>query len=205
MGFVLSLLGLFIANLINHQEREEFLLLLGRPDAALQLVASLQIETSNLRRRHVYILRTGQIIVMRTAQEAEAFGQDFQHAVGNEYATVLGVFAQDLEDHLMLAHGAEILDLHFLGHRVQLGDVLLLQVTDIDLLAVGFLQRGEILAVFLHVGRQTFGKIRGMGALAATALLRSTLIRLIIGGFGHNTAQLMHPAPTDWRPVFLWD
>ena len=52
------------------------------------------------------------------------------------------MFAKDLEDHFMLTHGTEILDLHFLGHSVQLGDVLLLQVTDIDLLAVGFLQSG---------------------------------------------------------------
>ena len=102
----------------------------------------------------------------------------------------------------MLAHGAEILDLHFLGHRVQLGDVLLLQVTDIDLLAVGFLQRGQVLAVFLHVGRQTFWEVGGIGAFTAAALLRPPLIGLIICGFGHDPSPLTHPAPMGWRPIF---
>ena len=74
MSFVLGLLRLFIANLIDHQEREEFLLLLGRPDASLQLVASLQIKPPDLRRRHVHILWARQVIIMRAAQEAKALG-----------------------------------------------------------------------------------------------------------------------------------
>ena len=102
----------------------------------------------------------------------------------------------------MLAHGAEILDLHILGHRVQFGDVFILQVTDIDLLAIGFLQRGKVLAVFLHVGRQTFWEVGVIGTLAAATLLRPPLIGLIICGFGHDPSPLTHPAPTGWRPVF---
>ena len=74
MGFVLSLLGLFIADLIDHQKRKEFFFLLRRPDAALQLVAGLQIKPPDLRGRHVHILRARQIIVMRAAQKAKALG-----------------------------------------------------------------------------------------------------------------------------------
>ena len=83
------------------------------------------------------------------------------------------MFAQDLKNDLMLAHGAEVFHAHILGHGVELGDILLLQVANIDGLAICFLERGEVLAVFLHVSGQPVGHVAAAAFASATAFLRA--------------------------------
>ena len=47
----------------------------------------------------------GQVAVLGRAQEAEAVGQDLEHALGEDQAFLLRLGAQDLEDQLLLLHG----------------------------------------------------------------------------------------------------
>ena len=79
-------------------------------------IAGLQVKPADLRRRNVNVLRAGQIIETVRAQKAKAFRQNFQHAFGKQHAGALGVFLQDVEDDLVLAHGAEIFHAQFPGH-----------------------------------------------------------------------------------------
>ena len=116
----LALSGSSLVHGLDFEQGEEAFLVLGRADLAGDQVAGLQVEAADLRRRDVNVLRAGQVIEAVRAQEAEAFGQNFQHAFGEQDAGALGVFLQDVENHLVLAHGAEVLDAQFAGHVVQL-------------------------------------------------------------------------------------
>ncbi len=95
-------------------------------------IAGLQIEPADLRRRNVDVLRARQVIETLRAQEAEAFRQNFQHALGEQHAAAFGVLLQDVENHLVLAHRAEIFDAQVLGHVVQLGHGHRLQLGDVQ-------------------------------------------------------------------------
>ena len=59
----------------------------------------------------------GQVVVLGRAQEAEAVGQDLEHALGEDQALLLGLGPQDLEDQLLLLHRGGARDLERLRHR----------------------------------------------------------------------------------------
>jgi hypothetical protein len=61
------------------------------------------------------------------AQEAEAVGQAFEDAFGEDQAVLLGLRAEDLEDQLLLAHAGWSRGCQFLGDFRQVGDVLVFQ------------------------------------------------------------------------------
>ena len=67
--------------LINLQQGEEAFLVLRLADFALHQVAGAQGEAPDLRRRHVDVLGARQVVVVGRPQEAEAVGQDLQHAL----------------------------------------------------------------------------------------------------------------------------
>ena len=121
MGLVLGLVGVFGVHGLDLEQGEEAFLVLGRTDLAGDQVAGLEVEAADLRRGDVNVLRAGQVIEAAGAEEAEAFGEHFQDAFGEQHAGALGVLLEDLENHLVLAHRAEILDAHFLGHVVEVG------------------------------------------------------------------------------------
>ena len=66
----------------------------------------LQVEVADLRGRDVDVVGAGQIVVVGRAQEAEAVGQDFQHAFGEDVAFFFALGLQDLEDQVLLAEAA---------------------------------------------------------------------------------------------------
>ena len=57
--------------------------------------------------------------------------EHFEDALRKKYTTAFGILLEDVENHLVLAHGAEVLDAHVArdaiqighGHRLQFGDV----------------------------------------------------------------------------------
>src|SRR6266542_2203053 len=54
-----------------------------------------------------------------------------------------GILLQDLKDHFVLLHGAEVFDAHLLGHLVQFGHGHRLQLTDVDGLRRGQVRGGR--------------------------------------------------------------
>ena len=92
-------------------QREIALAFLGRADLPGDGVARVQIELADLRRRDVDVVRPGQVVVVGGAEEAEAVGEHFQDALGEDEAGLGGAGAQDLEDQLLLAHAGGAGDL----------------------------------------------------------------------------------------------
>ena len=140
MRFFLRLVRVFAVHALDLEQREKFFLFLGRPDLAGDEVAGLQIEPADLRRRNVNVLRAGQVIEALRPQEAEAFRQHFEHALGKQHARALGVFLEDVENDLVLAHRAEIFHAQLLGHVVQLAHLHRLQFGDVE-------RRGDFVAL----------------------------------------------------------
>ena len=79
----------------------------------------------------------GQVVVVGGAQEAEAVGQDLEHALAVDEAVLLGLRLQDGEDQLLLAHVRGALDAEALGDLRQLADLLLLQHLEVQALIAG--------------------------------------------------------------------
>ncbi len=108
----------------------------------------------------------------------------------------------------MLTHGAKVFHLHLLSHVVELGDILFLEISNVDLLAIRVLQCGKILTVFLHISRKTGRKIAAAFATTSTALLRPAL-GIVICRSRHGlyeVNQTINPAPENWHPASIqWD
>src|SRR6185437_11689548 len=160
--FVLGSFRRIAVDVVHLQQREIALAFLRMPHAPGDVVAGAQVEAADLRRRHVDVVGSGKVGLVVRAQEAEAVLQDFQHALGPDAAAGLGVRAQDVEDHVLLAGARDaFLDAEFLGHLQQLHRVLLFQLGEVDqafrIARVGF--------VAGDVGRQAIG----IGTLAVAA------------------------------------
>ena len=129
---VLRLLRILCIDRFHLEQREETLLLLRRTNLASDQIAGLKIEATNLRWGDVNILRAGQVIEALRTKEPESFRKNFKDAFRKQDATALRVLLQNVEDDLMLAHGAEILDGHVFGHLIQLRHRHRLQLRDVD-------------------------------------------------------------------------
>ena len=112
---VAGFLGRLEVDGIDFDQREVALAFLGRADLAADGVAGAQIETADLAGRHVDIVGAGQVVVLGSAQEAEAVGQAFQHAFAEDEAALFGLGLQDLEDQLLLAQAGGAGDVHSLA------------------------------------------------------------------------------------------
>ncbi|KAJ0343683.1 hypothetical protein COL154_014070, partial [Colletotrichum chrysophilum] len=120
-------------DVVDLQQREIAFALLRMTHAAGEVVAGAQVEAADLGWRHVDVVGTGEVGLVGRAQEAEAVLQDFQHAFGPDAAAGLGVGAQDVEDHVLLAGARDaFLDAQFLGQLQQLHRVLLLELGEVD-------------------------------------------------------------------------
>ena len=78
----------------------------------------------------------------------------------------------------MLAHGAKIFHLHLFGQGVQLGNILFLQITNVNLLAIGLLKRCKVFTMLLYISRQSGWNITT--TLTATATLVRTTLGILI-------------------------
>ena len=127
--FVAREVGRLEVDGVDFDEREVTLVGFGGSDLAADGVAGAQIELADLRGRDIDVIGTREVAVLGSAKEAEAFGQDFEHAFREDEAEFLGLGAQDLEDQFLLLHierarnlevfgnGGEIADRHFLELR----------------------------------------------------------------------------------------
>ena len=88
---------------VDFDQREIALAFLRRPDLAGDGVAGAQIETANLRGRDVNVIGTWQIVVFGCAQKAEAIGQAFENAFGEDQTALFGLRLEDFEDEFLLA------------------------------------------------------------------------------------------------------
>ena len=129
---VARLIGRFEVDRLDLDQREVALAFLRRPDLAGHGVAGLQIELADLRRRHVDVVGAGQVVVVGRAEEAEAVGQHFEDALGEDEAALLGLRLEDLEDQLLLAHAGGAGDVEVLGDLGELLDALVFQLGDVQ-------------------------------------------------------------------------
>src|SRR5699024_1744417 len=106
---------------------------LGRTDAAGDVVAGAQIEAADLGRRNVDVVGTGEIRLVRAAQEAEAVLQDLEHAFAVDAAAGSRVRLQDQEHDVLFARaGDAFLNAEAFGEREQLDRALALEFVEID-------------------------------------------------------------------------
>jgi hypothetical protein len=105
---VARFLGRLEVDGVDFDEREVALAFLGRADLAGDGVAGAQIEAADLRGRDVDVVGAGQVVVLGRAQEAEAVGQAFEHAFGEDQAALFGLRLQDLEDQFLLAQAGGV-------------------------------------------------------------------------------------------------
>ena len=126
-----------------------------------------QAEASDLAGADVDVVGTGQVAVLRAAEEAEAVREDLQHAFAVHQAVLADAGAEDLEDQVLLFESDEVLDVFLLGDLVQGLDVHLLEVLDVELatldllvLGVGFgVEGADVFAGRVGVARGGGGRL----------------------------------------------
>ena len=115
---LLALDGLEEVDLVDLQQREVALAVLGLADLAGHHVAGAQVEAADLRRRDVDVVGPRREGEVGAAEEAEAVGQDLEDALGLDGRVGL-LRLQDVEDQLLLAQRARGFDVELLR---QLGE-----------------------------------------------------------------------------------
>ena len=108
---------------LDLDQGEVFFALVRRTHLAADGVAGLEVELADLRGRDVDVVRAGQVVVVRRAQEAVAVGQDFQHALGEDVPLFFALGLQDLEDQVLLAQAAGAGEIERPSNAGQLGNV----------------------------------------------------------------------------------
>ena len=136
---VLALLGRQAVDLVDLDQREVALAVLGHPHFAFDHVAGVQVEAADLAGREVDVVGAGHVAGFGRAQEAEAVGQDLEHAVAEDLLAALGALLHDREHQLLLAHAGDVLDLQLFAHLDEFGDVERLEFGQMH----GFNQGGE--------------------------------------------------------------
>ena len=161
-------LGLLVVDRLDLQQREVALAFLRRADLTGHDVAGAQIEAADLARGDVDVVGTRQVVVVGSAEEPEAVGQDLQHALAVDEAALFGLRAEDREDQLLLAHRRCALDVEVLGDLRELADLLRLQRLQVE--AVVAVDRQLLIR---ELGR--FRRRRDGGLGRAVALATPTL------------------------------
>src|SRR5208337_4587206 len=105
-NLVARLLGRLEVDGFDLDEREILLALMGRAHVAADRITGLEIELANLRGRHVNVVRSGQIVVVRGTEEAVAVGEDFKDAFSEDVAFLFALRLEDLENEILLAEAA---------------------------------------------------------------------------------------------------
>ena len=121
VDLVARLVRVFEVDRVDLEQREVALAVLGAADVAVDGVAGAQAEAADLRGRDVDVVRAGQVVRLRRAQEAEAVRQDLDHAFADDVDLLGGELLEDGEHQLLLAHGAGVLDFLFFGKSEEFG------------------------------------------------------------------------------------
>jgi hypothetical protein len=128
---VLGLVRIVAVDLLDLQQREVALALLGRADLAHDRVARAQVETLDLRRADVDVVGSVQVVPVLRAQEAVALRQDLQHALAAQDDIAVEQVLFDAEDQVLLTQARVVRDVELLCHFMELGNGLALQLGDV--------------------------------------------------------------------------
>ena len=128
--FIAGFIWRFEVHRLDLHQREVFLALMRRAHLAADGIAGFQVKLADLRRRHINVVRAGQVVVVRRAQKAVAVGQDFEHALGKDVAFFFALRLQDFEDEVLLAQSAGTGQIQGPCDLGQLGDVLFFQFSN---------------------------------------------------------------------------
>jgi hypothetical protein len=120
----LGVLRRLAVDAVDLDQREVALAVLRRADLAFDRVAGVQVEAADLRGRDVDVVGAREVARVGRAQEAEAVGQDFQHALAEDALALLRLRLQQGEDEVVLAHAVRAVDFHRVGDVEQFADVL---------------------------------------------------------------------------------
>ena len=120
---VLDRFGRLRVDLVDLHQREVALAVLRGADFAFDRVTGVQIETADLRRADVDVIRAGQIRRFRRAQKTEAVGQHFKRAVTENRFPLFRLLFQDGKHQLLFAHALGVINLQLSRHFQQLGHV----------------------------------------------------------------------------------
>ena len=179
MDLVALLLGVLEIDGVDLEQGEIALAVLRAPDLAFDGVAGAETEAPDLRRRHVDVVGTGEIVRVGRAQEAEAVLQHFDDAGAGDLDVAGGELLQNREHELLLAHGARVLDRDLLGEAQELRRRFGLQILQLHFLHALLLQRGNSVSELprwgaaRHYGKGV-GKCLGGKAECAPAPVRVT-------------------------------
>jgi len=110
-------------DLVNLDQREVALAVLGRAHFTLDRVAGVQREAANLRGRNVDVVGAGEVGRLGRAQKAESVRQHLQGSVAEDRLAGLGALFQDRKHQLLLAHPVRIVDFQAGCHFEQGGYV----------------------------------------------------------------------------------
>ena len=112
--------GRIKVDLVDLEQREITLALLGRTNLAFNRIARAQTKAPNLARRDIDIVRTGKIVCLGTAQEAKAVWQNLQHAFAENGMIVFGQLFENGKHQLLFTERAGVFDFEFLGQGKKL-------------------------------------------------------------------------------------
>ncbi len=115
--------GRFEVDLVDLDEGEVALTVLGGPDLAFHRVTGVQVEASDLARRYVDVVGAGEVGRIGRTQEAEAVRQHLHHAIAVDRLAFFGPVLQQREDQFLLAQAVGAFDVVGNGHFEQLADV----------------------------------------------------------------------------------
>ena len=115
VDFLAGLFRLLEIDLRHVGQRKIALIVLRRRDRALNRVTGPDIRLFKHFRADIDVIRAGQIVGFRRAQEAEAIGQHFQNALARDLDFAIGQLFQDREQHVLRAQRRGVLDFKFLG------------------------------------------------------------------------------------------
>jgi hypothetical protein len=115
-------------HLVDLDQREVALAVLGRPDLALDRIPGVQVEASYLGRADVDVVGGGEVGGIGGAQKAETVGEHFERAVAVDRLAFLRAILEQGEDQLLLAHPVGAI--HFVGlrHIDEIADVQVFQL-----------------------------------------------------------------------------
>ncbi len=128
---VAHLVGRREIDVVDLEQREIALAVLGRADLALDGIAGAQAEAAHLGRADVDVVGAGQIVGLGRAQEAEAVLQDLEHAVAEDGGVVFRQLLEDGEHHVLPPQARGVFDFQFFGVSEKLGRGFLLEFLEI--------------------------------------------------------------------------
>ncbi len=128
---MLCRVGIGTVDAFHLQECQISLSLLRRSHLAKYGVAGSQIESLDLRWRHIDVIRTIEVVPVLAPQKAVAFRQDLQHPFAAQDDVRIEQALFDSKDQILLSEPRVAGDIELLGDLLQLGNAFPLELGDV--------------------------------------------------------------------------